>query len=75
MGVWQHTAGQTYSQLFEFFTLDSAGAWIETQKVRQTVEIGENRGELNSNGTAEIFDPSGTQLFTGCSTAVARRME
>jgi hypothetical protein len=74
-GVWQHTDGNSYSQLFEFFTFDPAGTWTGTQKVSHTIEIGQSRDEFSSSGTAEIFDTSGTLLFTGCSTAVAGRLE
>jgi hypothetical protein len=74
-GVWQHTGGNTYSQLFELFLFDPAGAWTGKQKVTQTVEIGRNRDEITSSGTAEIFNTNGTLLFMGCSTAVGHRME
>jgi hypothetical protein len=31
--------------------------------------------EHKSNGGVEIFDTNGTVIFTGCFTAVGRRME
>lgn len=74
-GVWQHTGGRNYSLVFEAFTYDAAGAWSGTQRITQTIKLGHDSDEHKSKGGVEIFDPNGTLIFTGCSTAVGRRME
>ena len=74
-GVWQHTVGHSYSALFEAFTFNPAGVWTGTQKVTQTIEIGDDPDEFNANASNEIFDANGVLLATGCSTAVGRRLE
>jgi len=74
-GVWQQTGAHTYSQVFEAFTFNPAGAWTGTQRVMHTVQIGQDPNELSSSGTNEIFDANGTLLVMGCSTAVGRRLE
>ena len=74
-GVWEQTGAHTYSQVFEAFTFNPAGAWTGTQQVMHTVHIGRDRDELSSSGTNKIFDANGTLLVMGCSTAVGRRLE
>ncbi|MCM3869602.1 MAG: hypothetical protein ND895_02740 [Pyrinomonadaceae bacterium] len=74
-GVWQRTGGQTYNQVFEAFTFNSAGVWTGTQTVRHTVEIRPDGEKLSSSGTNEIFDANGTLLVMGCSTAVGYRLK
>jgi hypothetical protein len=74
-GVWEQTGAHTYSQVFEAFTFNSAGAWTGTQQVMHTIRIGRDRDELTSSGTNKIFDANGTLLAMGCSTAVGRRLE
>jgi hypothetical protein len=74
-GVWRRTGGRTYSMVIEAFTFDPSGAWTGTLRVAHTVEIGDNPDELTSSGTNEIRDANGNLLATGCSTAVAQRLE
>src|SRR5262245_11109260 len=45
-GVWRHVGGHTYSGLAEAFLYDSAGAWTGTQRITQTIEIGEDPNEF-----------------------------
>lgn len=74
-GIWRHTGGHTYTNMFEAFTFNPAGAWTGTQRVVQNIEIGPDPDEYNSNGSNEIFDTNGSVLVTGCNTAVGRRLE
>ena len=74
-GVWEQAGAHTYSQVFEAFTFNPAGAWTGTQRVMHTVDIGRDRDELSSSGTNEIFDANGTLLVMGCSTTVGHRLE
>jgi hypothetical protein len=74
-GVWRHTGGRTYSMVLEAFTFDPSGAWTGTVRVAHTLEIGDSPDELTSSGTNEIRDADGNLLATGCSTAVAQRLE
>lgn len=75
-GNWRREQGwQHYSFAFTNFRYNTSGAFIGTQTVRQTAEISENGNELTSTGTVEIFDVSGNQIGTGCSTATGTRFE
>jgi hypothetical protein len=74
-GVWRHVSGHIYSGLAEAFLYDLAGAWTGTQRITQTIEIGENPNEFEGRALAEIFDANGHLLATGCATLVGHRME
>jgi hypothetical protein len=74
-GIWRHEGGHTYSAVSEAFLFSPAGAWVGTQRLTQSIEIGGNPDELTSTATNEIFDTGGNLLTSGCATAEARRFE
>ena len=82
-GFWRHTGGQTYTAVTEAFLFNPAApptsAWIGTQRLTQTIQLGENRDELYSTASTAFFGPDGNPIPgfppSGCATAVARRME
>jgi hypothetical protein len=74
-GIWQQIQGSTFSSTFEAFRYDPAGVWIETQRITQTIEIGDDPNTWTANAHNEIFDTNDNLLISGCSTAVGHRME
>jgi hypothetical protein len=74
-GIWQQVQGSTFSSTFEAFRYDPAGVWFETQRITQTIEIGDDSNTWTANAHNEIFDTNDNLLASGCSTAVGHRME
>ena len=74
-GVWRRTGDHSFSTISEAFLFDPSGSWIGTQRLTQTLEIGENPSQLTSRATNQIFDANGSVTLTGCATAVATRIE
>ena len=82
-GYWRRSLGRTFTAVSEAFlfnpSLPAASAWIGTQRITQTIQVGQNPDELYSNASVEFFGPDGNPIPgfppTGCATAVARRME
>lgn len=74
-GVWSHTARHTYSSdLMAFITLN--GALVKTQKISQTIEIGDDPNQFTTpEASVQFFDPSGNLLVNGCATATGQRFE
>ena len=83
-GFWRHTGGQTYTAVSEAFIFNPSAqpafAWIGTQRLTQTIQIGDDPDELTSTASTIFFGPAGDPIpgfppALGCATAVARRME
>jgi hypothetical protein len=83
-GFWRHTGGQTYTAVSEAFIFNPsappAAAWIGTQRITQTIKIGDDPDELTSTASTVFFGPGGNPIpgfppVPVCATAVARRME
>ena len=78
-GFWRHTGGQTYLAVSEAFLFSPANAWVGTQRITQTIEIGDDHDRFTSTASVEIFGPGGGPIPglppVGCATAVATRME
>ena len=82
-GVWRRTGGHNYETASEAFILFDSPAsppapaltrgW---QRIEQQITIDEHDGDLlQSDARVEFYDMAGSQLFTGCATAVGRRFE
>ncbi len=75
-GVWSYTGHRTYSaSSLAFITVN--GALAQTQKITQTIEMGENPDEFTTTeASVQFFDPTGKLLpMAGCATATAQRFE
>ena len=71
-GKWEKTGPQTFSATSLALLFSPAGAWTGTQRLTHVIEV---RGdEIGFTSTNERFDTSGTQLSTGCATAVGHRL-
>jgi hypothetical protein len=74
-GIWQQTEGSTFTSTFEAFLFSPAGVWTNTQRLTQTIEIGDDPNVWTANAHNEIFDTNDNLVMSGCSTAVGHRME
>jgi hypothetical protein len=74
-GVWSHTGRHTYSSdTTAFVTLN--GAIAKTQKISQTIEIGDDPNQFTTTeASVQFFDPLGNLLVSGCATATGQRFE
>lgn len=74
-GFWNHTRGRSFTAASDAFLFNPAGLWTGTQRITQSIEIGNDPDQLESTASVEIFDTFGSLTATGCATAVASRME
>jgi len=74
-GVWSFFGEHSYTGVSEAFLFNPAGVWTGTQRLTQSIEIGQDGDELNSTASNEIFDINGNLILTGCATAVGSRFE
>ncbi|MFI5094291.1 MAG: hypothetical protein WCE50_00005 [Candidatus Acidiferrum sp.] len=74
-GVWSHTGAHTFSaDTLAFITVN--GALVKTQKISQTIEIGDNPDQFTTTeASVQFFDPAGNLLVSGCATATGQRFE
>ena len=75
-GVWERERGwREYSFSFMFYRFNPDGTLAGSQKVRQTLQLGESGSDFTTTGTLEVFDPDGNVLATGCATSTGVRFE
>ncbi len=74
-GIWQQTQDNTFTSTLEAFLYSPAGVWTGTQRLTQTIEIGDDPNVWTANAHNEIFDTNDNLVMSGCSTAVGHRME
>lgn len=74
-GVWSHISGRTFRFKFKFFTFDPSGNPTGWTIVSHEATLNRQATEYESAGIAEVYNPNGTLIFTGCSTTTATRFE
>jgi hypothetical protein len=74
-GIWSHQTGRDFSAAFQFFSLNLDGTFAGKVVVRSAISLGLRGNEYTSTDTAEVFDPNGNLIATGCSTTTASRFE
>lgn len=74
-GVWSHISGRTYLFKFKSFTFDPSGNPTGWTIITHEATLNRHATEYESAGTAEVYNPTGTLIFTGCSTTTATRFE
>jgi hypothetical protein len=74
-GIWEQTGRRSFNAVTEAFLFNPAGAWATTQRITQTIKIGNDPDEFNSIAKIEFFDTNGVLTITGCATAIAHRFE
>lgn len=74
-GVWSHLSGRTYRFKFKSFSFDPSGNSTGWTIISHAATLNRHATEYESAGTAEVYNPNGTLIFTGCSTTTATRFE
>ncbi|MDQ3668081.1 MAG: hypothetical protein M3410_16220 [Acidobacteriota bacterium] len=74
-GVWRHISGRTYLFKFKSFSFDPSGNPTGWTIITHEATLNRHATEYESAGTAEVYNPNGTLIFTGCSSTTATRFE
>jgi len=74
LGVWKHVKAGNYAFRFKAFLFDAAGAPVAYQVVTHEIVLDDDDLNYESDGGVQIFNMAGTQIGTGCSSAVGTRM-
>ena len=75
-GVWQRERGwQDYSFTFTFYRYDASGAFIGSQRVTATLDLGESGDEFTTHSVVQVLDANGNVIATFCATAAGTRFE
>jgi hypothetical protein len=72
-GIWTHVGGNTYRFKFKSFTFDPAGNFTGWTVIHHEATLNNTADAYTSAGTAQVYAPNGTLVFTGCSTTTATR--
>jgi hypothetical protein len=75
LGTWQKAGGHEFTAVTMVFLFSPAGAWVATQRIANTFELGTNRDELTGNTEVNFFDTNGNLTSTACATVLGRRLE
>jgi hypothetical protein len=73
-GFWQHIGDNTYYAMTEAFLFDGEGAWINTQRIEQHIEMGADGDSFTAEATSDVFDPDDELVATSCILGDANRM-
>ena len=75
-GIWQREHGwQDYSLAFTYYRYDVSGAFVGSQKVRATLELGASGDEFTGKSAVEVFDANDNLVATACAASVGTRFE
>ena len=75
-GVWRRENGwRDYSFAFMFYRFNPDGSFAGSQKVRQSLVLGESGDDFTTTGTLEVFDDAGNAIASSCATSVGVRFE
>jgi hypothetical protein len=74
-GIWDYAGHRTFSAAsLAFITLN--GVLVKTQKLTQTIEIGNNPDAFTTTkASIQFFDPTGNLIGAGCAVASGQRFE
>jgi hypothetical protein len=75
LGTWEKAGGHEFTAVTRVFLFSPAGAWVASQRLGNTFEIGNDPDELTGTTEANFFDTSGNLTATVCATVVGRRMD
>ena len=73
-GIWRHVNGNLYRFRFKAYLYNAAAMAIGYQIITHDVELDDDNLNYTSAGTTRVFDLTGVQIGSGCSSAVGTRM-
>lgn len=74
LGVWKHVKSNKYTLRFKAYLFDGAGNATSYQVITHLIDLSQDDLSYTSNGGVQIFNMAGTQVGSGCSSAVASRI-
>ena len=70
-GVWEREQGwKDHSFAFTFYRYDASGAFIGSQKVTATLELGASGDEFTTKSVVEVFDANDNRIGTFCALSL-----
>ena len=74
IGVWKHVGDNRYQFRFKTYHAPGGGTPTFYDVVTHEIELASDNLNYTSAGTATRYSIAGIQIFSGCSTAVGKRM-
>ena len=74
IGVWKHLGDNRYQFRFKAYHAPGGGMPIFYDIVTHEIQLDPDNQNYTSTGTATRYTMAGVQIFSGCSTAVGKRM-
>jgi len=74
-GVWRHLTGRKYRFKFKSFSFDANGNSTGWTIITHEADLNTSATAYESAGIAEVYNPIGNLVFTGCSSTTATRFE
>jgi hypothetical protein len=73
-GVWEHESGRTYAARHKFFRFDANAAFIGSNDVTRTVQLGAKGDWFVGSGVGKGFDAAGNPVGTLCIAETGTRL-
>lgn len=74
LGIWKHVGGNRYQFRFKTYHAPGGGMPVFYDIVQHEIDLDPDNLNYTSEGTATRYTMAGVQIFSGCSTAVGKRM-
>jgi hypothetical protein len=75
-GTWEHVSGRLYADTHIFFRFDPTGAFLGTQRIKETVRLAPDGDSYTAVAISDQFDPNGNLVASGLrATITATRIK
>ena len=75
-GTWEHVSGRLYADTHIFFRFDPTGAFLGTQRIKETVTLARDGDSYTAVAISDQFDPNGNLVASGLrATITATRIK
>ena len=74
-GAWERIHGRLYAATGVFYRFNTAGAFIGSQKIDRTIELGPDGDTFNQISRVTVLDAGGTVLNTFIARVTGERMQ
>jgi hypothetical protein len=64
-GTWEHVSGRLYADTHVFFRFDAAGAFLGSQRIKETVRLAPDGDSYTAVAISDQFDPNGNLTASG----------
>jgi hypothetical protein len=75
LGVWRHTAGNTYAFRFKFFTFNAQNVFTGWTIIAGELAVDATGNANAGSATVEVYDPNGVLIATACTEVAGTRFE